>query len=353
MSVKTIFKTIIGTMVLMALISIVLEYFNVSTTSLQLQGMTKMSVRQACVFFGQETYKRNDAGVSNVDDLYGVDGAQISGTFYTGGTTKGIYDSLYKYNTKFKGWAQTYSGNWSTLKSLVNGLNGTGSGTEGDISKFYVESMMTPLNVGVPYLDREVVQRIAIWNLTSILNNGQYRGDDGKAITADEIHSGLIIDRPLMNLYGSGTDSYVLYKGFKVFVNQLTVKDIEYRIVDLTTSSGKADFKKYTNMDASVVTDKTEGSSDERNKVCLAGISYSVPMQYAGITPIKKVMEYTWNRQVAGANDKDTRYDQGNVWNDQAQTNMNSGGFGGTTSDSGLDTGVLPVPGDLIYYIIR
>lgn len=331
MGVKTIFKTIIGTIVAIVTISILLETFNITTTSLQLGSIAKVSARQACVFFGQETYKREDFKSVNMPDLYTNEGTLgVSGTFYSGGSSEGIYANLYGASSPFlssSGPVKTkLRGNWESLDLLINKNDTWG------IGEYYREAMMTPLNMGIPYLDKNVVEKIMKWNLASILNNGQVDGSN------------------FLNMYENSGRVYVLYKGFRVFVNEAKITNIEYKILDLTTSQGKSDFKTYTNMDASVITSTTDGNSDERNKVCLAGISYTVPMQYEGITPMKRIMEFGWNQRVAGMNDNpDAGIDQGNVWNDKATSTLNQGGFNGDTNAAG----VLPVPGDLIYYIIR
>lgn len=333
MGVKTIFKTIMATIIGIFIVSVVLEVFNITTTSLQLGSIAKISTRQACVFFGQETYKREDFKNIDMSDLYGSDGTNcISGTFYTGGSAEGIYKNLYGEGSKFlnsSGPVKTIlKGNWESLDLLINRNDAWGMG------EWYREALMTPLNLGIPYLDKDVVERIMKWNLTSILNNGQVDGYN------------------LMNMHRDSSNRiYVIYKGFRVYVNEAQITDIQYKVLDLTTSQGRSDFKEYTNMDASVITSTTDGNSDERNKVCLAGISYTVPMSYEGITPIKKIMEFAWNQQVAGANNNtNAGQSRGNVWNDKSESAIQQGGF-----DGGAPTtkGVLPVPGELIYYIVR
>ena len=329
MSVKTIFYTIIGTMVIIVVGSLTLEWFNVSTTSLQLGSIAKMSARQACVFFGQETYKRDDFTGVNLNDIRDRNGELIiSGNFYPGNSPEVIYNNLYGPTSEFlksSGPVKTqFKGNWESLDLLIN------RNDEWGIGEFYVESMMTPLNMGIPYLDHDVVDKIFRWNFTTILNNGQIADSGG-----------------FQNLVADEDGHYVLYKGFRVYVTEAKITDIEYRILDLSTSQGKTDFKKFTNMDASTITGETSGASDERNKVCLAGIKYSVPMKYVGITPIKQVAEWGWSNSVAGADGIDTGASY-NQWNDSGIDYFAQGGF-----DDSTEEGVLPVPGELVYYIVR
>lgn len=329
MSVKTIFKVLVGTIVLMVATSIILEMFNINTTSLQLQSISKMSARQACVFFGQETYKRSDYYDVNTYDIYTAEGGlAVSGTFYRGGSPEAIYNELYGTGSDFlspSGPVKTLMlGKWESLDLLVKKNDELG------IGQYFADSLMTPLNVGVPYMDEEVVNKIFQWNLAAILNNGQFSGNK------------------CLNVHSDGDGNYVLYKGFKVYVNSAKITDIDYIILDLTKASDRQKFQDYTNMDANVYLSNGAGS-DERSTVCLAGIEYSVPMKYVGITPFKRIMEFGWNQQVKGMNDNpDAGTSRGLVWNDDDRQSMQSGGLNGSA-----EKGILPVPGDLIYYIVR
>lgn len=327
MSVKTIFYTIIGTMVIIIVGSLTLEWFNISTTSLQLGSMAKMSARQACVFFGQETYKREDFTGVNMDGIFNTSGELIiSGDFYPGGSPEDTYNSLYaNASAPFKPvYSSKFAGNWESLDLMMK------ANDEWGIGEFYRDVMMTPLNLGITYLDHEVIDRIFKWNFTSILNNGQVDESGG-----------------FVNLHRDEKGPYILYKGFRVYVTQAEITDVEYRILNLSTSAGQAEFKKHTNMDASIITDTTEGSDDERNKVCLAGIKYSVPMKYVGITPIKRIAEWGWSNSVDGADGQNTGASN-HTWNDMGEATFAQGGF-----DGAVEKGVLPVPGELVYYIVR
>lgn len=330
MSVQTIFKVLIGTIVAMFVVSITLEMFNVHTTSLQLQSISKMSARQACVFFEQETYKRSDFHDINTDDLYTADGTlAVQGTFYRGGSPEGIYNNLYGTGSQFLSATgpvkRQLLGNWESLDLLVKKNDALG------IGQYFADSLMTPLNLGITYLDRETVEKVFRWNLASILNNGQMSSGNR-----------------CLNIHSDSTGDYVLYKGFRVYAADAQIYDIEYTILDLTRGTDKLKFKEYTNMDADVLTGNM-GNDDERKMVCLAGIKYRVPMKYEGITPMKRIMEMAWNQQVKGMRDNpNAGTSRGLVWNDDYLTSMESGGLEGSAA-----RGVLPVPGELIYYVVR
>lgn len=347
MSVKTIFKVIMCTILTIVIGSLVLEYFNIQTSGLQINSITKISARQACVFFGQETYKREDADVINMNDLKASDGATyINGKFYDDSTPTAdtsslkemnsdlpddainIYTNLYGPGSDFMknvGPDIWQDGKWESLGLLLGKTEDTWG-----IGEFYRDSMMTPLNMGIPYLEGETLTKIFRWNLASILNNGQMDGNNMLNVKQDEAGK-----------------YYVLYKGFRVYASEAQITNLEYKVLDLTTSEGKEDFKKYTNINPEHITNSTSGNSDERNKVCLVGVNYTVPVQYEGITPIKNVISYVWDLQVAGT-DGETEDIVGFDWNSTAQSEIKQGGFDGYAEE-----GVLPVPGELVYYIVR
>ena len=71
MSVKTIFKVLIGTIVIIVLSSLTIEMFNISTTGLQVNQISRLSAKQAATLFSQETYKQigEDGGAVNADNI--------------------------------------------------------------------------------------------------------------------------------------------------------------------------------------------------------------------------------------------------------------------------------------------
>lgn len=353
MTVKTIFKVILLTIIVTVMSSLIIELFNLQTTSLQLSSISKMSARQACVFFSQETYKRSDFKDVNTTNLIGIDGGEVSGTFYDTDMVPsswhskitemnkgdaaitdeslGIYADLYLNSTEFRKFLSDYADNWESLRVYSAALTSAGDDPWG-IGEYYVTSLMTPLNMGVPYLDHDSVERIFKWNLTSILNNGQLTGTN------------------LTNFKGTGTDAYVLYKGFRVYVNRATIDNLEYQLLDLSNSDDAAKFEEYTNIKAATITNNSTGPTDERNKVLVVGVEYTVPMSYEGITPIKHVMQFAWDTKVSGMNDNpEAGTTPTGIWDTTGIEDMSQGGFKGAT----LSDGQLPVPGKLIYYIVR
>ena len=328
MAVKSVFKVLIGTIVIIVVSSILIEWYNVQTTSLQLGSIAKMSARQACVYFGQETYKREDFSGIGADTLYDSNGNEfMTGNFYSkyGTSAESIYNGLYGYNSNFLTRdGKVLQGYWESL-DLLAGKREDSWG----IGAYYRQAMMTPLNMGVPYLEREVVDRIFKWNLASILNNGQMNGRNMLNVHTDDLGR-----------------TYVLYKGFRVYVGDAEITDIDYEILDLKNSSDASKFNDYTNMRAGDLTANITDEAKERRYVAVAGIKYTVPMQYEGITPIKRIMEFAWEQKVEGMNDSGNG-GSNKKWNATAEATLNQGGFKGSTN------GELPVSGRLVYYIIR
>ena len=85
-------------------------------------------------------------------------------------------------------------------------------------------------------------------------------------------------------------------------------------------------------------------NDDERQRICVAFVEYAVPVEYEGITPIKRIFNWVWTNEVEGLRGKPGKSPQ--TWNDTREI-LTGGG-------SGLDTtGQLPVPGQLIFYLVR
>ena len=75
MTVKGIFKVLLGTIIIMVVGSLALEMINITTTSLQLTQMSRIACRQAAVLFSQETYKDREydstaGGAVNMDNIH-------------------------------------------------------------------------------------------------------------------------------------------------------------------------------------------------------------------------------------------------------------------------------------------
>ena len=362
MTVKTIFKVLIGRIVIMALSSIIIEIINISVISLQLTQISKLACRQSAVLFSQETYKERadgavTGGSTSMNSVMTNDGgAYIDGNFYGYGlTAEQIYLNIYS-SDDFKNWVdstEVEKGRWKSVDLINRAVNNPSSlnvtlptnvndpnydalvedYTDAMLAKSYKNVMMTPLNMGVPYMDKTVLEKIFRWNLaqlTSDCNPSQIRQDD------------------------SG-NYCVFYKGFRVYADQATLQNIEYRVYDLEDISDKQAFERLTHIntdklgfDDSLI-DYLGGyeNDDERKRVCVVGLEFNIPVAYDGVTPIKSIMNYVWNQSVEGLDGTQSNQNT-QVWNDST-ANLVSGGFG----ERILPYGVLPVPGKLTYYVVR
>lgn len=255
MTVKTIFKILIGIIVIMTLSFVFIEFVNVNLNSCYLKQTMDDSVQYACEYFSQESYKINSATNGNMPDA-----GSVSGTFYIGGSQEDIYNNLYRSSSEFTTFVNSYKGVWSNLAKYQDTSDA-----------FYTENLLTPANLGVTYLDRATLQRIAAWNMTKLLAFG-YPG----------------------NIEGTGSMAYVQYKGFRVYTNQLQIKGIRYSVVPISSYK----FKEITNMDYQNL--GVDATDSERTQICVAEVTYSVPVAYYGITPIKELYSYTMRNRVGG-----------------------------------------------------
>jgi len=311
LSVKSIFKTLIGTIVVIVVFSMITEIFNISVVGLQINQLSKLAAKQSAVLFSQETYKQYDSGgtiaIFDVVDRSGH--TYIRGNFYgdENKTPLEIYNNLYR-NSKFYAWVDDMNnksgGVLDKLKLLKSGLQGIipSSSMDSIVATNYVNSLYTPLNLGYPYLDKDVMNRMFKWELAQILSNTH----------SDQING-----------------SYVFYKGFDIYADQANISNLDYRVFDLTKPSEADEFQDVTNLDPTRLTDKT---------VIVVGIEYVVPVAYEGVTPLKNIFSYVFGHKSSNESNKS--------WNSSKQ-NLISGGFNGDT------TGTLPIPGKLVYYIVQ
>lgn len=355
MTVKTIFKTLIGTVVLIVLSSLLWELFNLQISSIQLSSMMQMSATKSAELFAQETYKTNGkkgaanlsniyypAGTSDSGDSYGS-GFYVSGQFYSGLDTYSIWHSIYD-KPDFKEFVNSdaaIKGNWYSLKIFKKALdndtyapvpNWNASPAQiqayddATMAKLYIENLYTPLNIGIPYLDKDTVEKIFRWNLTQMLSSSN--------------EANIMMDE-------TGTP-YVTYQGFRCYANQAKITNITYTTYDLTNKQDKDKFYELTNIEADKLgylfdADALGIDNDERQRVCIAAIEYSMPVSYKGITPIKNVFNYVWDKEVVEGVDGTTSYNREYSWNDSTAT-MTGGGEGDNT---------LPTSGKILYYMIR
>ena len=212
-----------------------------------------------------------------VPDIKFKDGSvAVSSSFFGSATTQNsIYEKLYGKSNEFKKFINDNGKYWENLRRLGYGianefggnsvLNVNNIGKLEDYDKkageTYVKTHVTALNSGITYLDRETLGNIARWNMVANF----YGGNN------DMLH------KSSSSVKGANSRDfdYVMYDGYKIYYNTLKITDIDYKVYDLSTVTGAADFARRTNVgNASYWTD-TVGidKDDERKCVCVADVA--------------------------------------------------------------------------------
>lgn len=372
MSVQSIFKVLIGTMFLIVFSSLIVEIFNLSIVMHQMRASVQTALTKSCDLFAQETYKKDStsngtAGAGDLSNILTSDNSlYVSGNIYEKDTPGEIWKELYGPDSSFSSFLNTSalksSGKykWTSLELLEIATTNSYdifldaglplNPTEEQINNYnkyafakaYAENYYTPLNVGITYLDKATLEKIFQWNLTKLLTNG-----NSERIVKDE----------------SG-NYYVQYNGFRCYANKATVS-ISYKVFDLndsrtTSSTGAVAFAKLTGIgdpnaanqgslgfadrnNTTFIQDTMGIETDERTKICVAAVTYSMPVAYEGITPVKEVFEFAFKREVQGLEETAP-----NVEDEQWSYNtedMTGGGVSGAVT--------TPTSGYIYYYVVR
>jgi len=327
--IKSIFKILIGVILFMTIGMFIVELYNITIASELLKSTAHTTLSRSCDYFAQESYKN---GSGNAYQLVGYDNSvdtSLNGQFYFGSTEQ-VYDRLYANSGSFANYVNSFKDKFRKLKVLGKGLGVTGDALldgEDTIASDYRRGMVTPLNIGIAYLDRSTVEKIFKWELVAVLSAG---------------NPDMVITNP-----ADGSNPYVVYKGFRIYYNSIYVDNPSYRAYDLFNATDKKDFEKLTNIDTDrYILNARINENDERRYVVVASMKYKVRVGYEGITPIKRLFQWVVNTG------DDERFDT-NRW--QGETTLSRAGarnedfFGsGLNYDSSVGVG-----NKIIYYIIR
>lgn len=322
MSVKTIFYTLIGTIVVIVTGCMLVELFNISIYSSQIANLAKVSAYQSCALFTQETYKTdltaNYGAVASPDILDSEGNLYISGDFYPGDTVEEIYLALYKssdFTTAMSPLRSTYT----NLDLMMKGLENNGHVTVPAISwnssnadiqanrnatkanQFYKDHY-TPANLGIPYMDIDTVSKMFRWNLAQLYSN---------------------CDSDLIQIDQTGKQ-FVNYKGFRCYVQDAQITNCTYEVYYMgkdptgnepnnhANESVAADFTARTGIRVKDVNGDTTGITVSTTKdiagnivkdnaaVTVVEVDYTMPVAYQGITPLDTLFEFVWNNSVEG-----------------------------------------------------
>lgn len=400
MGVKSIFKILISVPCIIILTLVLTEYINVALQSQILKNKLKLGADAAASLFEAENYKNyssNSAQSPNKSDIEAADGTKyISGEFYPKeainlSSKDSLSQSIYNYMYNINGAYTTDNSSQSQFRRFVGDLHNKNislgnlqyyldnckNGTEptkpgaynsyADTSKYeeawtdYNKKYMgyliyknryTPLNMGICYFDKDVLLRMAKWEVTQMVSNcdsanivtndkgEHYVQNNGFGIYVDKMETdgidpsndgiesliGAAISCADVN-YTLNTDASIMYVTF-----DLQSKEARKWLLALTgidakgTEANSSDWKiTYTDkwdethtynlkspganskglgldwdkINSTNITDQT----DMRRYFTVAFVKYKVPISYKGITPIATAFNMLAHSQVKGLNE--------------------------------------------------
>ena len=341
-SVVSIFKILVGTVVVIVLSSLIIEYLNMILMSTFLRGYITKTIEKSCDLFAQETYLGEGGGravnlqlspikftedttvhinddetavdtdwfsVNNslnsktlYNSLYGKDNKEYM-SFLTQVTRNSNIPSTGTYSNKVKVVAEqcTVKRPWVNLVRIKEYLdNQSGTSTNIRIGKTYYNQYVTPLNQGITYIDSTALTKITKWALVNNLSNGMRN----QVIPS----SAKLQNNQINHIY-----DYVEYSGYRVYFNTFMVTGITYHIYDLNVKKSREAFaiktgvgygnENYWNNELNITSlvNAQDTISRERRYVCVADIDYTMTVAYDGVTPLKRVINFMNNRVVEGA----------------------------------------------------
>lgn len=317
----------------MIICTVVVEYVNVQTNAHKLKGFFQTGIYQSCLLFSEETFIRDTGGKAPKEyfpvltGTYKGDNSTINAgakldvqqMIYGGKTTESdIWNYLY-YNTD-----SSYTWGLDSLRAynIQQFADGTQRGLSGSItnandtpvapkdyfinlsylvsnnpifSEIFRGFHYTPMNIGVPYLDPITVTGMSQWAVTELLSEGI------KNTALDTSANDIVQPNVITNLHRDGNGVYVLWKGFRIYVGQLTVQ-VNYKLLDMTSSEDRKVYSDALHISADTVFDSATRFTGETDEVTssilnekyamVAYVDYSVPVSYEGITPWRRMVSW-------------------------------------------------------------
>ena len=317
MTVKTIFKTLIGTVVVIIVGFLIIEMFNIQITQFMLRQIQSLAAEQSAQLFCQETYKEGGEGKQTVQgkakqttfqNIYlKGNGAnyQVTGAFYPSGmsgeSVSAFYNALYGSNPNYQAFLS--GANCNIAPTVYPAL--TQSAFNGNF--------VTPANFGIPYLDPDFMQKAFTWNIAMLF------GQPDK--NTQSIQSGGIAQSSytVENVGRAGSKNYINYSGYRVYVGGNTgtkIKNIKYHIFNTSEPAQAAQFKEMTNIDPNNLTslrNQADGYEDNMQLITqtdngqiylkyltVVQVDYTVEIGYEGITPIAEATQFASTNRVEG-----------------------------------------------------
>lgn len=329
--IKSIFKILIGFTFFVTVGMFLIEVYNLLIASELLKSTAHTTLERSCDYFAQESYKNKSGNAYQLSGYGGSADTSLNGQFYYGNDSQ-VYDRLYTNSGEFATYVNDFKDKYRKLKVLGKGLGLTHDilfDGEDAIGSYYRQGLVTPLNIGIAYLDKSTVEKIFKWELVAVLSSGQ---------------EDMIITNP-----ADGSNPYVLYKGFRIYYNSIQLDKPSYKAYDLFNSDDKKKFEELTNIEVDDYMLRARiNESDERRYIVVANMNYKVRVGYEGITPIRRLFQWVVNTG------DDERYDINNPkWSGDTTLSRvgarNEDFFGsGLRYDSSVGVG-----NKIIYYIVR
>ena len=275
--IKSIFKILIGFTFFVTVGMLLIEVYNLLIASELLKSTAHTTLERSCDYFAQESYKNKSGNAYQLSGYGGSADTSLNGQFYYGSDSQ-VYDRLYTNSAEFATYVKKFKDKYRKLKVLGKGLGITNDvlfDGEDAIGSYYRQGLVTPLNIGIAYLDRGTVEKIFKWELVAVLSSGQ---------------EDMIITNP-----ADGSNPYVLYKGFRIYYNSIHVDldEKSYKVYDLFNSDDKKKFEELTNIEVDDYMLRARiNESDERRYIVVANINYKVRVGYEGITPIRRLFQW-------------------------------------------------------------
>lgn len=279
MSVKTIFKILIGTYVVIITACLLVEMCNINLYSSFINTYARASIRKGCEYFSSETYRTGRA-VVNLNDIKNKNGGTaVSGNIYGTSGEANVWYRLYG-STSWDTWTKSikkYDGSGSPLTSADSwknyNMNMYYLCSNDYIGKYYRSSYMTPTNLGIPFIglsdgsdnSSQSLEQISRWIFAQLLSSGNKETIDGH---------------------------YVNYHGFKVDLDNFKITSKEYRVFDLSNTTDLKKFQEVTNMRGETLASNAQANAGKYGFT--VALTYTVPIEYDGITPFKRM--FSWVR---------------------------------------------------------
>lgn len=306
-----IFKILFLIIITPLIIVMVIEFSNVYSNSYKLRPLVEISISEAAKTFSEESFvlgaKGN--GASAPKDLYqNLIGKRnpSNPTGYQGIITVGdeIFDSksephdIYEYlmngsDTSIKDFG--FNSNLTVFDSTDNPV----SSWHGPADKFknldlildnsnpigavYRANYVTPMNLGIPYLDDLTVTAMAKWNTAHAL-----------CIAGEQDTSSITLSNNLDTLYRDSLGSYIFWHGFRVYVSEMEL-NVRYLLLDMSNSADRDKFETETSMSAETLFgDSVIESIGNEKYFILTYIDYSIPIIYEGVTPWRQLASWLY-----------------------------------------------------------